>query len=71
MINGRKIPTYREVIAEQLYESYCRAVGGVAFNGDALPEWDEFRADSSKQKQSDAWLATADCAIDRLKLNWP
>lgn len=40
-----------------LYDAYCKAVGGVAFNGDPLPDWDTFRADPAKQKQVDAWLA--------------
>lgn len=49
-------------IAGILYESYCAAVGGVAFNGDKLPSWDEFSIDPAKQKQSDAWRATAKTA---------
>lgn len=30
-----------ETIAGLLYEHYCDAVGGVAFNGDPLPNWCE------------------------------
>lgn|SRR5678815_2461117 len=48
-----------EEIAGDLYETYCVAVGGKAFNGDPLPGWKVFRADPSKQKQSDAWVAVA------------
>lgn len=39
-----------------LYDTYCRAVGGVAHDGALLPDWKTFRADPSKQKQSDAWI---------------
>lgn len=45
--------------AGHFYETYCKAVGGVAFNGDPLPSWAEFRADTEKLKQSNAWLAVA------------
>jgi hypothetical protein len=40
-----------------LYDAYCAAVGGVAFNGDPLPDWKTFRADPAKQKQVEAWIA--------------
>lgn len=30
----------RETVAKELYETYCTAVGGVAFNGDKLPDWE-------------------------------
>lgn len=53
-------------LAEHLYEAYCAKVGGVAFNGDKLPSWAEFRADPAKKKQSDAWLEVAYKAIDIL-----
>ncbi len=58
-----------ETVAEQLYETYCAAVGGTAFNGYPLPKWAEFRADPSKQKQSDAWVAAGAKAIDFLLHN--
>lgn len=47
-------------IAERLYERYCAAVGGVAFNGDKLPTWAEFSSDPGKTKQANAWLAVAE-----------
>jgi hypothetical protein len=56
----------RDSVAEALYTTYCEAVGGVAFNGDPLPAWKEFVADSKKQKQAQAWLSTADRAIQLL-----
>lgn len=39
------------------YNAYCAAVGGKAFNGDPLPDWQTFRADANKKLQSDAWVA--------------
>lgn len=55
-----------ENLAEILYETYCREVGGKAFNGDPLPDWRTFRADPSKSKQSGAWIAVAIEAIENL-----
>jgi len=52
-----------EKTAGLLYETYCTAVGGKAFNGDPLPGWKEFRADPKKIKQSDAWVTTAIVAL--------
>ena len=49
-------------VAGHLYDEYCRAVGGVAFNGDPLPSWDAFRDDPAKQKQANAWIAVANNA---------
>lgn len=56
----------REIVAEELYTAYCAAVGGLAFNGYPLPDWATFFADPSKEKQSSAWLAAADRAIQLL-----
>lgn len=53
-----------ETLAGKLYTTYCEGVGGVAFNGDMLPTWEEFRADDSKRKQSDAWVHVATNAIN-------
>lgn len=55
-----------EELAGKLYETYCREVGGLAFNGDPLPTWQVFRADETKRKQSDAWVAVANNAIELL-----
>jgi hypothetical protein len=52
-----------EILAERLYAAYCKAVGGVAFNGDPLPTWEEFAADPKKRKQADAWRAAAEVAL--------
>ena len=48
-----------EALAEKLYLTYCSSVGGVAFNGDVLPGWAEFRADPKKEKQAEAWRQVA------------
>lgn len=58
--------TYTQQLAGKLYEAYCAAVGGKAFNGDTLPSWETFRADPAKQKQSDAWLVVARTAYGEL-----
>lgn len=46
-------------IAGALYDKYCEAVGGVAFNGDPLPSWEDFKNDTKKKKQADAWREVA------------
>lgn len=51
-------------LAGALYDSYSAAVGGVNFQGDALPTWEEFSADESKAKQTAGWLAVAKYVID-------
>jgi len=55
--------TTEEILAGRLYNAYCAAVGGKAFNGDDLPTWTEFRSAQSKVKQSDAWIVVAKEAI--------
>lgn len=52
------------LLAGIFYNTYCFSVGGVAFNGDPLPKAEEFFADASKKKQSDAWLAVAERALE-------
>lgn len=56
----------KEHIAGELYKVYCESVGGKAFNGDPLPDWETFVNDPSKKKQSDAWIAAAERAIQLL-----
>lgn len=48
--------------AEIFYELYCEKVGGKAFNGDPLPDWEEFASDPNKITQADAWIAVASLA---------
>lgn len=56
----RKQITYtNEDAARCIYTEYCRQVGGKAFNGDPLPDWDKFTADPAKSRQVNAWRAAA------------
>ena len=57
-------PNELNSMARELYTIYCRAVGGIAFNGEPLPAWDEFAADKTKAKQVNAWRAVAQHALD-------
>lgn len=52
-----------ELLAHHLYESYCRAVGGVNFKGDPLPDANEFFADESKAMQANGWRQVAADAV--------
>ena len=56
----------RETVAKALYTAYCEAVGGVAFNGDPLPDWKTFSDDPTKEKQANGWLSAADRAMQLL-----
>jgi len=51
-------------VAKAMYTAYNEAVGGVAWNGDPLPDWDEFAADEKKQKQVNGWRAAARCIFE-------
>ncbi len=55
-----------ETLAHIMYDAYCEAVGGKAFNGDSLPSSKEFFKDRSKTKQADAWRVCAKKAFDLL-----
>jgi hypothetical protein len=57
-------PNELNSMARDLYTIYCRAVGGVAWNGDPLPDWDAFAADKTKAKQVNGWRAVAQHALD-------
>lgn len=50
------------ILAESMYTAYCAAVGGKAFNGGTLPDWQTFSADPTKQTQVAGWLAAANVA---------
>ena len=54
----------QETLARKMYDSYCEAVGGKAFNGDTLPNSEEFFSDTAKEKQSNAWRVAAKAAIE-------
>ena len=52
-----------EDLAGRMYDRYCNAVGGLAFNGDPLPAWSEFGSDPAKQKQANGWREAAKEAL--------
>jgi hypothetical protein len=54
-----------EAEARAMYDDYTAAVGGKAFNGNALPPASEFFEDPAKQKQANAWRTVAANADDR------
>lgn len=56
--NAVTAPDY-EAIAGNLYTVYCKAVGGRAWDGNPLPDWNTFRNDATKRVQSEAWIAVA------------
>ncbi len=61
------IPQETIELAGKLYETYCKSVGGKAWNGDRLPTWEEFYSDETKRLQSDGWVDVAMEAIKLLK----
>jgi hypothetical protein len=65
MALGRPIANIH-CLAGRLYETYCNSVGGKAFNGDPLPNWETFLGDPEKRKQSQAWVDAAKAACEQL-----
>lgn len=55
------------VLAGYLYEEYCKAVGGKAYDGKPLPNWQEFSGDNTKVNQLHGWLSVAERAARILK----
>lgn len=53
-------------LAMKMYDGYCEAVGGKAFNGDPIPSSEEFFNDETKAKQAGAWIRAACIAFDEL-----
>ena len=53
----------KEQFACRLYDVYCEAVGGKAWDGRPLPSSEEFFYDATKVKQADAWRAVAEFAL--------
>lgn len=45
--------------AKDMYTAYCEGVGGVAYNGDKLPDADTLFADPTKEKVVNGWLKAA------------
>ncbi len=66
----RETPEFNEAfeaLAGRLYNTYCVAVGGKAFNGDPLPLWKDFSDDAKKAVQANGWRAVAVESIRALK----
>lgn len=52
-----------DLIAARIYDTYCEAVGGKAFNGDPLPHSSEFFNDLTKEKQANGYRKAAKAMI--------
>jgi len=61
----------RANVAGRLYDEYCKAVGGLAYDGKPLPVWHVFYSDSAKRKQANAWIHIAGLAEDIIKTTKP
>jgi hypothetical protein len=55
-----------EDLARVAYTTYCAAVGGVSYNGDPLPSWEQQRG-REDQKIPDAWVAAANAVVAELE----
>lgn len=53
-----------EQVAMAMYDEYCAAVGGKAYDGRPLPTAAEFFEDETKQKQAKGWFAAASKALE-------
>lgn len=51
-------------VAMAMYDEYCAAVGGKAYDGRPLPTAAEFFDDDTKRKQARGWFAAASKAIE-------
>lgn len=56
---------FKEEISKLAWETYKKAVGGKAFNGDPLPGWEEMVTDEQKVKIVEAWRATAEAVATK------
>jgi hypothetical protein len=54
--------------ATLLYTTYSAEVGGKAFNGDPLPDWQTFSNDPTKTKQAQAWERAAGALLVAITL---
>jgi hypothetical protein len=59
----KKVMPDIETQANRIYTAYCKAVGGVAFNGNPLPDWKDFSGDPTKAKQANAWREAARASL--------
>lgn len=53
-----------EAAAADAYTMYCQCVGGVSYNSDPLPTWEQQRA-REDQKIPNAWVTAVTMVLDR------
>lgn len=63
---GEEMEQFAENTAKKLWESYCDHVHGTAIDNAVLPDWETFRKDPAKKRQSDGWVAMARTLIGDL-----
>ena len=63
---GEEMEKFAENTAKKLWESYCVSVEGTAIDNAILPDWETFRNDPAKKRQSDGWVAMARTLIGDL-----
>lgn len=56
--------TTTDNLARAMYDAYCVAVGGHAYDGRPLPTSEEFFEDASKATQAGGWYAAASKALE-------
>jgi hypothetical protein len=54
--------TDTEDLAKLAYDAYCTAVGGKAFNGDSLPQFE-----GTPQRIQAAWIVAVTAVADRVR----
>lgn len=55
-----------DALGKLAWDTYSKAVGGKAFNGDPLPTWEDMKKDDKKQNLVEAWKKTAKAVADRV-----
>lgn len=63
---GEEMEQFFENTAKKLWESYRDSVGGTAIDNAVLPDWETFRKDTAKKRQSEGWVAMAKTLIGDL-----
>jgi hypothetical protein len=66
-VHTRVTITYTDEVIDQIsgraYSAYCKSVGGIAFNGDILPEWSAVR-ENLREAWREATRATLQYAVE-------
>lgn len=63
---GEEILQFVENTAKHMWETYCAHVGGTAIDDHKLPDWETFRNDPAKKRQSDGWIAMARALVGEM-----